>query len=1014
MKRFRFVAPLILGVLSPLPAAAQASVFVLNLAGTPVGEIPTGIKQLSGMLEVVLKDGVPMLKASARSEFLITLPQVLPADFTLEFELVPKACCNPQDLSFEGTPTINQGAGSAHILWDSDGYLAIIGGAQDNYEAPMPEDLRATLPGVLTSVVAVFQGSTVRLYTNGRRMYTLDRTFARGRVLRVFLGGQDDGSNAVHLAGMRVVAGAALPGAVAANPTSPPGQPAPGPGPAPAPPPGQPAPPSGQPTPPPGQPAPETPPAQPPTPTPFVPPPTSRTPVEPLPTGAGGRPTPTLPPAPPDPSGILVGTGISDITGPMAEVGMMGYGDPGQQTAGLHMRLFARAFVFAAPGGGKRVAFVSAELQGISSSVKQGVVKKLDTLYPGRYDDRNVMISATHTHSGPGGYAHHALFNIMSFGHIAQNYAAIVDGITEAISKADSSLAPATVSVMSGEVTTQTMVNRSMPAYTLNPDARSIPPRSAAPTGPAPPLAWISYAWPDSVNREMTVLKIQKGGSPVGAIAWHAVHNVSMRKENRLISSDAKGYASHLFEKQYGSIAPLQNYGAFIAAFPNGAEGDMSPNIMGPDTTRGEFKGPGGNDFESTYIIGERQFDVAHTLFTLGGHTPIPGDIDFRHKFVTMPGLLVTSNHTNGVGGKFLCPPAYGVSFNAGSEDGQSGPAVEGLALGSTMSYLVLTEMRRILTGIIGFLIPPLGPVVAGAMIASSDPCQLPKPVLIPSGSLPNWSPAILPFQLLRLGPVAIAGIPGEMTMQAGRRLQDSLKVVLAPLGVQRVILTGLANEYSSYITTPEEYDSQQYEGASTIYGRLTFDAYQQIFRELAVAMVTGQPAGGGPPPPDLGLLPQIELQPGVVRDEWPVEESFRHVPAEPWSFGLVLRQPPKTVSRGAALVHVTFRSGHPKNDLRRNNSYLRIEREVPTSSEFPDGWKLEAWDAMPETMLFWARSPNCPGTPSYCSQIDVHWRVPPTTTPGTYRIRLVGSWKNGATGALTRYQGRTDTFTVQ
>ena len=106
------------------PGAAQ-NIFVLDLSGTPVGEFPTSIKQLKGSLEVAIKDGVPMLKASVSSEFLITLPQALPTDFTLEFDLVPKACCSPQDLSFEGAPTINQSAGSAHVLWDSDGYATL-------------------------------------------------------------------------------------------------------------------------------------------------------------------------------------------------------------------------------------------------------------------------------------------------------------------------------------------------------------------------------------------------------------------------------------------------------------------------------------------------------------------------------------------------------------------------------------------------------------------------------------------------------------------------------------------------------------------------------------------------------------------------------------------------------------------------------------------------------------------------------------------------------------------------
>jgi hypothetical protein len=231
------------------PSGPQAGtpLFVLDLAGTPVGEIPTTIELRKGILEVALKNGIPMLKASAASEFLITLPQgqVLPRDFTLEFELVPKACegCAPQDLSFEGMRDINQEAGSAHVLWEADGHLAVIGGGRGTYSALMPEELWTTLPGVLTRVVVVIEGTTIRLYTNGRRLYTLsNRRFARGGVLRVFLGGQDDGADAVHLAALRLTAGALPPTVVATVPTPPPGQPSPPSGPRPTPPPpGQPA-----------------------------------------------------------------------------------------------------------------------------------------------------------------------------------------------------------------------------------------------------------------------------------------------------------------------------------------------------------------------------------------------------------------------------------------------------------------------------------------------------------------------------------------------------------------------------------------------------------------------------------------------------------------------------------------------------------------------------------------------------------------------------------------------------
>ena len=42
------------------------------------------------------------------------------------------------------------------------------------------------------------------------------------------------------------------------------------------------------------------------------------------------------------------------------------------------------------------------------------------------------------------------------------------------------------------------------------------------------------------------------------------------------------------------------------------------------------------------------------------------------------------------------------------------------------------------------------------------------------------------------------------------------------------VVLAGLTNTYASYVTTFEEYAMQRYEGASTIFGPHTLDAYIQ------------------------------------------------------------------------------------------------------------------------------------------------------------------------------------------
>ncbi len=197
------------------PPPGRAYLFTLDLAGTPLDEFPSAVKALNGTMTVVDKNGQHMLRASSPSEFLITLPQALPSDFTLEVDLIPKSCCNPEDFMLEGTPTRNRGVASAELSWTPRSLMVVGGGPV--YQADMPADLAASTPGNLTRLVITFSGTTVKLYTNSRRMFTLDKQFARGRVLRVWLGGQDEGPNAVYLAGFSVVAGAVVPGVTVAG-----------------------------------------------------------------------------------------------------------------------------------------------------------------------------------------------------------------------------------------------------------------------------------------------------------------------------------------------------------------------------------------------------------------------------------------------------------------------------------------------------------------------------------------------------------------------------------------------------------------------------------------------------------------------------------------------------------------------------------------------------------------------------------------------------------------------------
>jgi len=217
LSRAGFVAGLLLAAAAPLPG--QSPLFVLDVQGTALDEFPSAVKALKGTMTTVDKNGQRMLRASSPSEFLITLPQNLPAAFTVIVDLIPKACCNPEDIMLEGTPARNRGVASAELTWHP-AHIMAVGGGGDMYQSDMPADLAASTPGNLTQLIWEFKGSTITLYTNGRRMYTLDKQFVRGRVLRVWLGGADEGLNAMHLASLSILDGAVAAGVIAAGAVS--------------------------------------------------------------------------------------------------------------------------------------------------------------------------------------------------------------------------------------------------------------------------------------------------------------------------------------------------------------------------------------------------------------------------------------------------------------------------------------------------------------------------------------------------------------------------------------------------------------------------------------------------------------------------------------------------------------------------------------------------------------------------------------------------------------------------
>lgn len=656
----------------------------------------------------------------------------------------------------------------------------------------------------------------------------------------------------------------------------------------------------------------------------------------------------------------LVGTGVYDITGAAAEGSFFGYANPQQEVQGLHQRLRARAFVVQSPSSGTRVAYVSTDQGAMFQSVKLEVVRRLQARYGKVYSSDNVMLTATHTHVGNAGESHYTLYQLASAdssgaGYSTQNFEAVVNGIVKAIDRAHTNLASGSIELVEGELYGATR-NRSLPAYAANPEAGL-------------------YA--DDTNKTMTMLKFRKdNGKEVGLLNWFAIHPTSFSNRFTLISADNKGYAQHFFEKSRGA-----DYAAaetFVAAFANADEGDVVPTDGNANSAPG-FEGSK-NEYANAEAAGKKQLDRARQLYASRGVT-LDGQLDFRHRWVAMEGFSVRPEFTGGAT-RQLCRAALGYSFAAG---GENGPAdIPGFYEGMTQGNVNLLQ---------AFKASPLGGLIltaaGGLNLVSDDPCQHPKPNLIPTGTL-NWVPNVLPYQVIVVGQLAIVGVPAEVTTMAGRRIRARVLQQLAPKGVRQVVVAGLANTYAGYLTTYAEFQTQNYEGASNQFGPNTLSAVEQIVSDMSGAMTAGKPVLSTVQPPDKRGEFRLE-RPGVLWDGKNFNEAF----------GRTLVDAAPAYDRGQQ-VTVRFLGGHPKNNLRTQDTFLRVERLQAGV------WQTVMQDGGWDTEYRWTRE----GLDR--SLIDIVWRISADTVPGQYRIRHFGDWKEQWTGRIQPYVGTSRSFTVR
>ncbi|GMF35965.1 unnamed protein product [Phytophthora lilii] len=300
-----------------------------------------------------------------------------------------------------------------------------------------------------------------------------------------------------------------------------------------------------------------------------------------------------------------IGIGKSDITGPAAEVAMMGFADSSESTAGILNRLYTSAFLI--EDTNHKVMFVHFNLMSVMQLVHQEV---LATKYNGIYTEQNAILHATHTHAGPGGTAGYFLYDVSILGFISENFDKIVSGIMEAIGAAHNSVESGTIRWNKGEVT-KGGNNRSPDAYLAN-------------------AASERAQYSSNIDTTMRALHFfSSAGKLRGIFAFYPVHANSLAGDNLLISGDNKGYAEFLLEDELDDV---------IVGIGIANAGDVSPNLV--ENSDGTFSGEGNTTIESAEIMGKREYD---TLLTLINSTSelIQGSVIAKLSYVDMTNVTL-------------------------------------------------------------------------------------------------------------------------------------------------------------------------------------------------------------------------------------------------------------------------------------------------------------------------------------------------------------------------------------
>lgn len=286
-------------------------------------------------------------------------------------------------------------------------------------------------------------------------------------------------------------------------------------------------------------------------------------------------------------------------------------------------------------------------------------------------------------------------------------------------------------------------------------------------------------------------------------------------------------------------------------------------------------------------------------------------------------------------------------------------------------------------------------------------------PVPPPGQPTPSWQPAgprtpvvgpaslLIPssirLQAIELSTASTSSVlmtwPGEPIRDLGVGLKDAA----SGLGFDRAFVIGLANDWSGYYVTPEEYDRGRYEASTfNFYGRESGTYVQHHLADLARSLATGDPPEQVPMTPQAILDRQLIgiIAAGGHAASGPLASATAAVPdADP-----AIEVQPSDITRPGQTT-IEWIGGSP--DVARGwIPHVQVQRRTA------DGWHTAAREGTGVVLL--GHQELEPGLHRWRAT----WEALPDTPAGTYRI-LIDGRRQTQSLADEEFALVSDTFTV-